>query len=153
MWNPEMAARYLDSREVRWQNWPSAQLDHATKCISCHTVIPYALVRLEPRQDLQQKEMTQTEQIMLASIHRRVTEWPEVTPYYTDTEAGSGKTEESRATEAVLNAVVLSRYDAAQGHLSALTRLAFREAWSLQERAGEDAGGLKWQDFHLAPWE
>jgi hypothetical protein len=31
--------------------------------------------------------------------------------------------------------------------------VAFGEAWALQEKTGDDAGGFKWQDFHLAPWE
>jgi hypothetical protein len=53
----------------------------------------------------------------------------------------------------VLNAVILSSYDISQGHLSPLTRVAFDEAWALQEKTGEDAGAWKWQDFHLAPWE
>jgi hypothetical protein len=53
----------------------------------------------------------------------------------------------------VVNAVILSRYDAARGHLSPVTRVAFGEAWALQEKAGVNTGGWKWQDFHLAPWE
>ena len=44
-WNPQSAAVYLDEREVWWQKWPPAQMDHGTVCISCHTVVPYALVR------------------------------------------------------------------------------------------------------------
>jgi hypothetical protein len=31
--------------------------------------------------------------------------------------------------------------------------VAFGEAWALQQKTGDDAGGFKWQDFHLAPWE
>lgn len=152
-WDPRSAARYLDSREVWWQEWPSAQMDHGTVCISCHTVVPYALVRPDIGRQLGEKEMPHPEQRMLASIKTRVRDWPEMTPFYTDAEAGPGKTEQSHATEAVLNAVVLSGYDASQGHLSAVTRLAFNEAWALQEKSGETAGGWKWQDFHLAPWE
>jgi squalene-hopene/tetraprenyl-beta-curcumene cyclase len=51
-----------------------------------------------------------------------------------------------------LNAVILASYDVRQGHLRPVTRTAFDEAWALQER-GENAGGWKWQDFDLAPWE
>lgn len=152
-WDPESAARYLDSREVWWQKWPPAQMDHGTVCISCHTVVPYTLVRPDLRNELRQKEMTPPEQAILASIEKRVTDWSEITPFYTDAIDGPGKTEQSHATEAVLNAVILSSYDASQGHLRSLTRLAFNEAWALQEKTGTDAGGWKWQDFHLAPWE
>ena len=152
-WNPAAAATYVDAREVWWQNWPSAQMDHGTVCISCHTVVPYALVRPALRQQLDEKEMTAPETAMLASIEKRVTDWSQMTPFYTDAVAGPGKTAESHATEAVLNAVILSSYDAAHGHVSPVTRTAFNEAWALQEKAGENAGAWNWQDFHLAPWE
>ncbi len=152
-WNPAAAARYLDAREVWWQNWPSAQMDHGTVCISCHTVVPYALVRPALRQQLDETEMTGPETAMLASVEKRVTDWSQMTPFYTDAAAGPGKTAQSHATEAVLNAVILSAYDAADGHLSPVTRTAFNEAWALQEKTGENAGAWNWQDFHLAPWE
>jgi squalene-hopene/tetraprenyl-beta-curcumene cyclase len=152
-WSPAAAARYLDSREVWWQNWPSAQMDHGTVCISCHTVVPYALVRPTLRQHLGEKETTGPETAMLASVEKRVTDWSQMTPFYTDAEYGSGKTAQSRGTEAVLNAVILSSYDTAHGHLSPITRTAFNNAWALQEKAGENAGAWDWQDFHLAPWE
>jgi hypothetical protein len=44
-WSPQQAANYLDSRELWWQQWPCAQKDHGTLCISCHTNLPYALER------------------------------------------------------------------------------------------------------------
>jgi squalene-hopene/tetraprenyl-beta-curcumene cyclase len=152
-WDPKTAARYLDSREVWWQKWPLAQMDHGTVCISCHTVVPYALVRPALRHELGENGMARAEQVMLSSVEKRVTDWSTVTPFYTDATDGPGKTEQSHATEAVLNAVILSSYDVARGHLSPLTRVAFGEAWMLQEKTGDDAGGWKWQDFHLAPWE
>jgi squalene-hopene/tetraprenyl-beta-curcumene cyclase len=128
-------------------------MDRGTVCISCHTVVPYALVRPALRHKLGENGMAPAEQVMLSSVEKRVTDWSEVTPYYTDATDGPGKTEQSHATEAVLNAVILSSYDAAWGHLSPLTRVAFGEAWAVQEKTGDDAGGFKWQDFHLAPWE
>jgi len=152
-WNPTAAERYLDAREVWWQNWPPAQMDHGTICISCHTVVPYALVRPVLRRQLDEKEMAAPEKAMLASVEKRVTDWSQMTPFYTDATAGPGKTAQSHATEAVLNAVILSAYDAAHGHFRPVTRTAFNEAWALQEKAGENAGAWNWQDFHLAPWE
>src|ERR1700735_5605575 len=35
-WDKAAAARYLDDREVWWQEWPHAQKDHGTVCVSCH---------------------------------------------------------------------------------------------------------------------
>ncbi len=152
-WNPAAAVSYLDAREIWWQKWPSAQMDHGTVCISCHTVVPYALVRPALRQQLGEKGLTAPETTMLASIENRVNDWPQTTPYYTDAEYGPEKTAQSHATEAVLNAVILSTYDAMRGQLSSVTRTAFDEAWALQEKTGENAGSWNWQDFHLAPWE
>lgn len=152
-WDPKFAAVYLDSREAWWQRWPAAQMDRGTVCVSCHTVVPYALVRPILRRELDEKAMSQPEQAMLASVEKRVTGWANSAPFYTDAVDGAGKTAESRATEAVLNAVILSSYDSAQGTLSPITRTAFDEAWVLQEKTGDAAGGWKWQNFHLAPWE
>ena len=152
-WNPQAAATYLDSREVWWQNWPPAQVDHGTLCISCHTVVPYALVQPALQRDLHQGEMPAPEKIMMDSVEKRVSEWSTMVPFYSDAAYGPGKTAESHATEAVLNAVILASHDAGEGNLRAVTRTAFDEAWALQETTGENAGGWKWQDFHLAPWE
>ncbi|MBV9501247.1 MAG: hypothetical protein JO138_17895 [Acidobacteriaceae bacterium] len=86
---------------------------------------------------------------MLSSIEKRVTLWNQVQPFY----SGPGMSAESRATESVLNAVILSSYDARQGRLRAITRNAFDAAWALQLQTGEQAGAWKWQVFDLAPWE
>ena len=152
-WSPAAAASYLDTREVWWQKWPSSQMDHGTVCISCHTVVPYALVRPALRRQLGEKELTAPEATMLASIERRVNGWSQMTPFYTDAADGPGRTAESHATEAVLNAVILSAYDVMRGQLSPVAQTAFDEAWALQEKNGENAGGWNWQDFQLAPWE
>lgn len=152
-WSPQAAAKYLDYREVWWQHWPPTQKDHGTICISCHTVVPYALAWPGLQRQLGRTEMTEPEKTMMASVEKRVANWSEMTPFYSDADDGPGKTAESRATEAVLNAVILASYDAGQGHLESITRTAFDEAWALQETTGKNAGGWKWQDFGLAPWE
>ncbi len=152
-WSPQAAAKYLDSREAWWQYWPPAKMDHGTVCISCHTVVPYAMIRPELRQQLHESEMPDPEKVMLDSVEKRVGNWQEMTPFYTDEVYGKGKAAESHATEAVLNAVILTSYDTQNGHLRPITRTALDEVWALQEKAGDDAGGWKWQNFHLSPWE
>jgi hypothetical protein len=152
-WDRKLAAQSLDSRETWWQNWPRAQKDHGTLCISCHTVVPYALARPALRRELGEAEMTGPEKVMLASVEKRVSQWPAMVPFYSDAKSGPGKTAESHATEAVLNAVILASYDAREGRLRPVTRQAFDNAWALQETSGERAGGWIWQDFHLGPWE
>lgn len=152
-WNRQAAARYLDAREEWWQNWPPAHKDHGTVCVSCHTVVPYAFVRPLLRRDLGETAVPAVEKTMVDSVEKRVNHWSEMTPYYSDAVDGPGKTAQSHATEAVLNAVILASYDTQTGHLRPVTRKAFDDAWALQEETGEKAGGWKWQDFQLAPWE
>jgi hypothetical protein len=149
-WSPKAAADYLDRREVWWQGWPPAQMDHGTICISCHTVVPYVMVRSALHNELHEASIPATETTLVDNVEKRVSNWPEMTPFYTD---GPALTTGSHATEAVLNAVILTSLDTQQGHLRPITRTALEEAWALQEQTGGDAGGWKWQDFQLAPWE
>ena len=153
LWNRQTAAAYLDNREVWWQQWPRAQKDHGTLCISCHTNVPYALARPALRSELNETGMAGPEKIMIDSVEKRVSQWSEMVPFYSDAANGPGKTAEAHATEAVLNAIILASYDARQTHLRAITRTAFDAAWALQQTGGDRAGGWQWQDFHLAPWE
>jgi squalene-hopene/tetraprenyl-beta-curcumene cyclase len=151
-WDETRAAGYLDSREVWWQGWTPAQKDHGTICISCHTAVPYAMARPTLRQAVYENAMAAPEKILMDSVEKRVRGWSQMAPFYSDRD-GPDKAAQSRATEAVLNAVILASYDVGQGYLRPITRTAFDEAWALQERQGENAGGWKWQDFNLAPWE
>jgi hypothetical protein len=152
-WDRVAAARYLDSREVWWQSWPAAQRDHGTICISCHSVVPYALARPALRQQSGEQALAAPESIMFNNVVKRVRLWNNVEPFYKDGEAGATKSIESRSTEAVLNALILANYDARSGQLTEITRQAFREAWALQRQSGSNAGAWIWLNFHNAPWE
>ena len=152
-WDASAAAQYLDSRAKWWVNWPAAQRDHDTVCLSCHTMLPYMLSRPVLGGKLHQTDVPAAEQVMLNAVRKRVSLWSQVAPYYLDAKSGPGKSRESRATEAVLNAMVLSSIDAKQGHLAPLTKSAFDAAWALQLRSGPQSGAWDWQVFHLSPWE
>jgi squalene-hopene/tetraprenyl-beta-curcumene cyclase len=152
-WDREAAAHYLDTRETWWQQWPRAQKDQGTICISCHTVVPYAMARPGLRSELSETTLPTPEKVMMESVEKRVTHWAEMVPFYSDAKNGPGKTAEAHATEAVLNAVILASVDARQGRLRPVTRTAFDNAWALQEDTGDLAGAWKWQDFHFGPWE
>jgi len=152
-WDRAAAAHYLDQRETWWQVWPRAQKDHGTVCISCHTQVPYAMARPALRRELGETTLSAPEQAMLASVEQRVTNWREMTPFYTDEKNGPGKTLEAHNTEAVLNAIILSSFDQWLGHLRPVTEAAFANAWALQESSGPLAGSWTWQNFHLGPWE
>jgi squalene-hopene/tetraprenyl-beta-curcumene cyclase len=93
------------------------------------------------------------EAAMLASITKRVTMWRDVEPFYPDQTRGIPKTSESRATEAVLNAVILARRDAAAGSMSDEGRRALDNMWALQMKTGEQSGAWTWLQFHYEPWE
>jgi squalene-hopene/tetraprenyl-beta-curcumene cyclase len=152
-WSPEAASRYLDSREAWWQSWDRAQKDHGTLCISCHTQATYALARPMLRGQLGEHGPSPSEQVMLASIQKRVRGWKDMLPFYSDELYGTGKEIESRNAESVLNAVILASYDARRRHLSETTRMAFDNAWALQSKTGPDAGAWVWQNFAYTPWE
>jgi hypothetical protein len=152
-WSPTAAARYMDQREAWWQGWDRAQKDHGTLCISCHTQATYGLARPTLHSQLGERSPSPQERVMLGSIEKRVREWKDMQPFYSDALYGTGKEIESRSAESVLNAVILASYDARSGPMSDLTRLAFDHAWALQTQTGPDAGAWVWQNFDYAPWE
>jgi squalene-hopene/tetraprenyl-beta-curcumene cyclase len=152
-WDRFAAAHYLDTRESWWMGWPKAQRDHETACVSCHTAVPYALARPSLRKSLKESRPSTTEQKMLGYIAKRVGLWNEVEPFYSDQKVGPQKTIESRGTEAVLNALILARYDEQEGRLSDITRKAFDNMWATQLTEGEQRGSWNWLNFHNAPWE
>jgi hypothetical protein len=152
-WDRHAAERYLDSREVWWQTWDRTQKDHGTYCISCHTQAPYGLARPSLRQQLGESAPTGAELAMLDSIEKRVHMWKDVEPFYLDAKYGAGKEVQSRNAESVLNALILSSYDAQEGQLSETTRMAFDNAWALQSTSGPTAGAWIWQNFSYTPWE
>jgi squalene-hopene/tetraprenyl-beta-curcumene cyclase len=148
-WSPKGAAAYLDQRADWWIGWKSAQRDHDTFCISCHTALPYALGRPALRAALAEKAASTGENQLLANVTKRVRLWSEVQPFYAD-KNGDPKTAQSRGTEAVLNALILASYDP---KLNDDTRLALKNMWSLQLTTGEKKGAFIWLNFHNEPWE
>jgi squalene-hopene/tetraprenyl-beta-curcumene cyclase len=152
-WDKAAAAKYLDERQAWWQDWPHAQKDHGTVCVSCHTQVPYALARPALRNALGEHTISDPERAMLDSIIKRVNLGNEAQTFYSDAEHGPGKTKEARNAEAVNNALILVSYDAHSGHLQAVTRKAFDAMWATQEQTGDKAGAWIWQNFHFSPWE
>jgi squalene-hopene/tetraprenyl-beta-curcumene cyclase len=152
-WDPRTAAAYLDQREDWWVQWRGSARDHGTFCVSCHTVLPYALARarLDPLLDVRVPGLAETR--LSNDVLERVRLWSETRPYYTDKRDGPHKSEQSRGTEAVLNALILATNDARTGRLSSDTRAALDDMWAQQETRGDAAGAWAWLDFGLQPWE
>ena len=147
------AAAYLDARAEWWSAWPNAQRDRGTFCISCHTTLPYALARPELRAPLGERQPSSAESKILDTLLTRARSWRDIEPFYPDQTRGIPKTSESRAIEAVMNALVLSRRDARAGHLSDDTRTALDVMWSLQMKTGPNNGAWTWLNFNYEPWE
>ena len=152
-WNPKAAAAYLDQRSDWWAKWPNAARDHGTFCVSCHTAAPYALARPALRKALGEAGPSAPEIALFANVTKRVMQWKDVEPFYPDQTRGLPKTSESRGTEAILNALILSSRDARGGSLSDEARRAFENLWALQLRSGDPSGSWAWLNFHYEPWE
>ena len=154
---PSAAAAYLDQRIGWWMNWSTSQRDHDTFCVSCLTALPYALARPALRAPNEGAVRTQLEWRLIDNVTKRVRMWSEVEPFYPDAKRGVPKTWESRGTEAVLNALILTSYDARRGArgavLGADARLALGNMWAQQITTGADRGAWPWLQFHNAPWE
>lgn len=147
-WDPEKAGRKLDERAALWESHPKTRRSHETSCISCHTGTPYLLARPALRRTLGEKDLAPAERALLEGVRTRVTKWSEAGPWYSHTEA---KIRESRGTEAILNALVLSYRERAEPseETSSLRRMALANLWG-EQRAD---GGFDWLHFDLAPWE
>jgi len=152
-WDPKAAAAYLDRRQSWWMEWPRAQRDHETFCVSCHTAVPYALSRSALRRALAEQAPSPNEQRLLDSVTKRVRLWKEVEPFYKDADRGPYKSVESRGTESVLNALILSSRDAQRGQLSNDAHMAFENMWAEQQIASKQKGAWLWLRFNNEPWE
>jgi squalene-hopene/tetraprenyl-beta-curcumene cyclase len=152
-WDPKAAAAYLDRRQAWWMEWPRAQRDHETFCVSCHTAVPYALSRSALRMALAEQAPSSNERRLLDSVSKRVRLWKEVEPFYKDADRGPYKSVESRGTESVLNALILSSRDAQSGQLSNDGHTAFENMWAEQQIAGKQKGAWLWLRFNNEPWE
>ena len=152
-WSAPAAAAYLDARIGWWMTWSTSQRDHDTFCVSCHTAVPYAIARPALHTAFEGRAKTQLEWRLLDNVTKRVRMWGVVEPFYPDAKRGVPKTLESRGTESVLNALILTSYDAREGVLSRDARLALDNMWAQQITTGADRGAWPWLQFHNAPWE
>ncbi len=149
-WDKAAAARYLDARMDVW--WTKAKPlksgEAETKCLSCHTAIPYALARPALRKAMGVTAATVHETTIFETVRTRLAHTDAQQPFYDHTEA---KKVESRGVEAVMNAVLLTSRDLDLGAAGpdALTRQAVARLWTVQR---ED-GAWDWLDFGLEPYE
>jgi squalene-hopene/tetraprenyl-beta-curcumene cyclase len=152
-WDPRAAASYLDERATFWATWPNAARDRGTFCISCHTTLPFAMARPALRRLLGEHAPGAAERRIFDNLLTRARGYKDMEPFYPDQTRGIPKTSESRAIEAVMNALVLATRDAETGVLSADTKTAFGVMWRLQMKTGPQNGAWTWLNFGYEPWE
>ncbi len=157
-WKPDEALKYLDERQEAWFTFSSADRGEGetrTSCVSCHTVLPYALARPVLRKLVGAE--TATPKKLLAQTRMRVENWKELDSgafglFY---DSNVRKKKESWGTEAVLNTVILAFDDRIQGRRSPSdgTKQAFSNLWQTQVQTGDNQGTWDWLDFNMGPWE
>jgi squalene-hopene/tetraprenyl-beta-curcumene cyclase len=146
-WDKEAAAKFLDDRMDLWfEKARKLRTGRGTSsCVSCHTVVPYALARPALRKAAGVSQPTPQEAKLLDETLRRVDTYGSHEPLV------ASQSEQSRGTEAVLNLLILSGEDARQNGPgpSGPTRNALAELWK-EQRAD---GAWNWLDTGLEPYE
>jgi squalene-hopene/tetraprenyl-beta-curcumene cyclase len=149
-WDPAAAAAYLDARMDLWfANGTKLRTgDTQTACVSCHAGLAYALSRPVLRRVMHADAPSAQEARLIADTTRRVETYATHQVLYDFNER---RQIESRGTEAVLNAVILTSADAARNlhEPSAPTKKALARLWETQRTDGR----WDWLEFGLEPWE
>jgi hypothetical protein len=142
-WDRGAAARYLDERAAAWTTFARERQKLETACVSCHTAMPYLLARAAL------PAPAEPAQVLFSDVEARVIGWSDAKVWY-DEKRGAEKPEQSRDTESVINALVLTlRDERANGSLSEEAKGALRHMWAQQNADG----GWSWLHFGLGPWE
>ena len=149
-WDPAAAAAYLDARMDLWfANGTKLKTgDTQTACVSCHAGLAYALSRPVLRRVMHVQAPVPQEAKLIDDTTRRVETYATHQVLYDFNER---RQIESRGTEAVLNAVILTSADAARNlrEPSASTKKALARLWETQRADGR----WDWLEFGLEPWE
>jgi squalene-hopene/tetraprenyl-beta-curcumene cyclase len=159
-WDRTGAAQYLDRRGEDWFNFGSAhrgQGPSTTSCVSCHSLLPYALARPVLRRLSNENLPTELETKILEQTKRRVANWDrlDAETFQLFYDFDDDKKKQSRGTEAILNALLLSLDDRFGGRQepSPDTKKAMSILWATQITQGQHEGSWEWLNFGLEPWE
>src|SRR5713226_3961317 len=150
-WNPRLVAQYLDSRQKEWFAWPRAMTPEGP-CVSCHTGMTYLLARPALRRELGESQPTQYEKGLLDGLRARVAK-KDKDPKELAVEPAKERVAQRLGVEAIFSALFLVLEDTGRPTMSAETRQAFDQLWSLQARDGKAKGAWPWNTFSLDPWE
>jgi squalene-hopene/tetraprenyl-beta-curcumene cyclase len=149
-WDPAAAAAYLDTRMDLWFTYGTKLKtgDTQTTCVACHAGLAYALSRPVLRRVMHVDVPSTQEARLIDETTRRVETYSTHQVLYDFNER---RQTESRGTEAVLNAVILTSADAARNlrEPSEPTKKALARLWETQRADGR----WDWLEFGLEPWE
>jgi squalene-hopene/tetraprenyl-beta-curcumene cyclase len=149
-WDPAAAAAYLDARMDLWFTYGTKLKtgDTQTTCVACHAGLAYALSRPVLRRVMHVDFPSTQEARLIDETKRRAETYSTHQVLYDFNER---RQIESRGTEAVLNAVILTSADAARNlrEPSEPTKKALARLWETQRADGR----WDWLDFGLEPWE
>src|SRR5262245_16325819 len=149
-WDPAAAAAYLDTRMDLWFTYGTKLKtgDTQTTCVACHAGLAYALSRPVLRRVMHVDTPATQEARLVDETTRRAETYSTHQVLYDFNER---RQIESRGTEAVLNAVILTSADAAKNlrEPSAITKKALARLWETQRPGGR----WDWLEFGLEPWE
>jgi squalene-hopene/tetraprenyl-beta-curcumene cyclase len=148
-WDLTGAAAYLDQRMDTWFSKGDKLRtgQGRTICVSCHTVIPYALARPILRRAAHVALPTPQETRLVDETIRRVDTFGSHQLLY---EFEEDKKAQSRGTESVLYALILANAGATgRRDLREPTRKALAHLWETQR----PDGAWDWLDFGLEPFE
>jgi squalene-hopene/tetraprenyl-beta-curcumene cyclase len=159
-WDKLSAAQFLDQRGEAWFNFGSAhrgQKETTTTCVSCHSLLPYALARPALRRISDDSPPTKLETKILEQTIIRVANWDrlDAAEFQLMYDFDDDKKKQSRGTEAILNALILSFDDRFQGRKepSDPTKKAVSIMWATQIDQGPRKGAWEWLNFGMQPWE
>jgi len=135
-WSPKLAAQFLDERQKQWFAWPGSAKPGGP-CVSCHTGLPYLMVRPALRQALGETEPTEWETGYRKSLQARVNfRQPKDLGYEKEPTAS-----QAIGVEAIFAALLIP------------SQVSWQRLWDLQVRDGNARGGWNWFELERDPWE
>lgn len=139
------AASYLDDRASQWLSAPP-DIANVKCAMSCHTTFPLLLARSALGASVSLPAADSARDRFETRVSEAAAD--KAIPFYGKDQ--DAKTQESHATESVLNAAALALDDLGKGSaISATSKTALDRMWSQQSTDGAWA----WLEFGLEPWE
>ena len=149
-WDRDAAARYLDGRmDVWWANAKTLRTDGGeTRCLSCHTALPYMWARQALRRLQAVALPTPHEQRVAEQVARRIGYRGDDQPYYDHTEAKKSNPVASRPSSMQSHSPVSTTLQCPSDR-QPLVAAAMARMWDVQR----SDGAWDWLDFGLEPYK